>query len=149
MKFKCSVTINLPRKRVVELFNNPENLKEWQDGFYSFQPLEGEPEAIGSKSKLVYLMGKKKQRMELIETILENDLPDRFKGQYYHEHVTNTMLNTFTDLGDKTRYDAEVHYTEFRGFIIRIMVKIIPGMFKKQVQKWMDQFKDFCERQPA
>jgi hypothetical protein len=81
MKFTCSVTIDLPRKRVVELFDNPENLKEWQDGFHSFQPLKGEAGKNGSTAIMTYFMGKKKkQKMVITETILNNNLPDYLLG---------------------------------------------------------------------
>jgi hypothetical protein len=62
MKFTCSVTIDLPIKRVVELFDNPENLKEWQDSFYSFQPLEGETGQNGSTAEMTYFMKKVRSR---------------------------------------------------------------------------------------
>ena len=147
MKFTCSVTIDQPRKRVVELFDSAENLKEWQDGFYSFQPLEGEAGQNGSTAEMTYFMGKKKQKMVIIETILDNSLPDYFLGSYFHPHMTNTMKNIFTDLGEQTRYDAEIHYTEFNGFIVKVMATLMPSMFQKQVQKWMNQFKEFAEKE--
>ena len=37
MKFTNEVTINLPRARVVELFDNPDNMKQWQKGMESFE----------------------------------------------------------------------------------------------------------------
>ena len=80
MKFACQVIIDRPLDRVVELFNSVENLKEWQDGFVSFEHLSGEPGEIGAKSKLVYLMNNRD--MELIQTILSNNLPDEFTGHY-------------------------------------------------------------------
>jgi len=33
MKYTSEVTINLPRDRVVELFDDPDNLPKWQKGF--------------------------------------------------------------------------------------------------------------------
>jgi hypothetical protein len=36
MKFSRSVDINLSRQRVIELFDNPDNMQYWQDGFVSF-----------------------------------------------------------------------------------------------------------------
>ncbi|MBT7040151.1 MAG: SRPBCC family protein, partial [Bacteroidetes bacterium] len=35
MKFSCQVEINAPIDQVLELFVNPDNLKELQDGFIS------------------------------------------------------------------------------------------------------------------
>ena len=46
---------------------------------------------------------------------------------------------------NKTRYTSEIHYTEFNGFIVKVMAKLFPGMFKKQVLKWMQLFKVYVE----
>ena len=33
MKYTTEIEINKPVKKVVELFDNPANLKEWMEGF--------------------------------------------------------------------------------------------------------------------
>ena len=145
MKFQCTVLIDRPLDKVVELFSDPNNLGEWQDGFISFENLSGAPGATGSKSRFLYMMGK--NEMELIETILNNDLPREFAGEYWHKHMTNTMRYWFEPVSEaQTRYSSEVEYTELRGFMIKLMAFLFPGMFRKQVQKWMNQFKAFVER---
>lgn len=145
MKFNCSVDIKAPLEKVIDLFDDPDNLKEWQDGFESFENLSGEPGQPGTKSRMIYnIRGKP---MELIETITVRNLPHEFSGTYDHKHMSNSMKNYFEDLGDgQTRYRTEVEYTQFHSFPIKILAKLFPGMFKKQVQKWMDQFKGFVER---
>jgi len=141
MKFSCHVIIKAPLNTVIELFENPDNLKEWQDGFISLVPVSGVPGEVGSKSKLSY------EKLELIETIIRNELPEEFKATYEHKHMVNTMSCKFKIVDSKTtRLDQEIHYTKFNGFVIKIMAKLFPGMFKKQVQKWLNQFKAFVEK---
>ena len=147
MKFTCSVDIDLPRKRVIELFDNPDNMKEWQDGFVSFAPISGTPGQPGAKSRIIYKMGKKGKQFELIETVSVRNLPDEFSGTYEHKHMTNSMKNTFVELGEnKTRWNAYLEYNKLNGFMIKLMMKIMPGMARKQTQKWLDQFKVFAEK---
>ncbi len=67
MKFTCSVTINENIDKVVAMFENPDNLKEWQDGFVSHELLNGEPGVPGSQSRFMYM--NRNKPMELIETI--------------------------------------------------------------------------------
>ena len=144
MKFTCFVDIDLPVDRVIELFDNPDNLVEWQDGFVSFEHISGTPGQPGAKSKLTYKMGKR--NMDLIETINVRNLPEEFSGTYEGKSMLNTMSNRFSEFNTGvTRYEAEVEYLEFRGFMIKVMAFLMPGMFKKQVQKWMNQFKAFAE----
>lgn len=36
MKYTCEITINQPLNKVIELFDNPDNLKHWQPGLASW-----------------------------------------------------------------------------------------------------------------
>lgn len=142
MKFTCSIDIESDRFKVVEIFSNPENLKFFQEGLKSIEHLEGPPGQKGSTARLVY------EKLELIETILSNNLPNDFTALYEHKHMTNTMHVEFIDLGNnRTRYNSEIHYTKFNGLFIKIIAKLFPGMFKKQVLKWMRLFKAYVEKQ--
>jgi len=141
MKFICHTDINAPLHKVIELFENPDNLKEWQDGFKSLEPIRGAPGEVGAKSKLTY------EKLELVETIIRNELPEEFKANYEHKHMTNTMSCKFTKIeSNKTRFEQEIEYTQFNGFLPKLIAKLFPGMFKKQVQKWLNQFKVFAEK---
>ena len=96
--FTCSVEIALPVEKVIELFKNTENLKEWQDGFISFEHISGTPGEPGAKSRMQYKIGKR--QIELIETITVNNLPQEFSGTYEAKQMTNTMTNRFTSLDE-------------------------------------------------
>ncbi len=144
MKYICSVEIDAPIDKVVALWENEENFKEWQDGFESIEHLEGVPHTKNAKSKIV-LDGK--VRIELIETILSINLPEEKVALYEHIHMTNTQASRFQTIeNNRTRYTSEVEYTKFNGFMIKLMAKLFPGKFKGQSQKWMDQFKTFAEQ---
>ena len=144
MKFKCSVIIHRPLDEVLELFKNPDNLQYWQEGFVSYENLSGTPGDVGSKSFFVYQHGK--NRIELEETIMVNDLPEEFTADYVHEKMSNTMTNHFESLTNgHTLYEAYIDYYQFNGWVIKLMVKLFPGVFQKQTQKWLDRFKEFAE----
>lgn len=146
MKFSCSVDINLPRHRVIQLFDNPENMKYWQDGFISFNPVSGNPGEVGAQSHITYKMGRKE--MVLLETVALKDLPHTFHGIYEGDFGKNTMNSYFEEIGpNKTRWRSDLEYLEARGFVMKIMTKIMPSVMKKQTQKWMDQFKRWSEEQ--
>lgn len=144
MKYTCTVDIDLPMNRVVELWTNEDSFKEWQDGFESIQLLSGTPNTKGAKSKIIF---NGKRRMELIETIIKSDLPKEKTALYEHMHMTNTQTTRFEPIAEhRTRYISEVEYTKFNGWMIKLMAKMFPGKFKEQSQKWMNQFKDFAEK---
>lgn len=143
MKYTTEVTINVPRDKVVALFDNPDNMEKWQEGFVSMTHVSGEHGQAGMVSNLKY--NTRGREMELTETIESRDLPDEFIAIYEAKGVWNRHENYFYDQGDQTRY---VTTSEFKctGFI-RIMAFFMPGMFKKETLKQMNAFKAFAESQ--
>ena len=140
MNFTCTININASIDHVVKVFKNPDNLVHFQDGFISKELVSGEEGQQGAISKMIY------KKLELKETILIANLPEEFKGLYEHKHMTNTMTVKFVPKSQhQTQYISEIEYTSFNGVLITIIAKIFPGMFKKQVYKWMVQFKTYTE----
>lgn len=146
MRYKTEVLINLPRARVIELFDSFENLKKWQEGLVSFEHISGAPGQPGAKTRLLYDMGRR--RMEMIETIIERNLPDEFSGTYDASGVHNIVRNYFYDEGERTRWALDSEF-QFRSFM-RIMSLFIPGgKFREQTRSSMEAFKRFAENAPA
>lgn len=146
MKFTCTIQIDKPKEIVTEYFANPKYLGEYQEGFLGKELLSGTAGENGAVSIMLYKMGK--GQMELTETIIENKLPDTFFANYHHKHMDNTMFCKFTEIdSNKTQYVSEINYTAFRGFMPKLMAFLFPSMFKKQVDKWLVNFKNFVEKQ--
>lgn len=144
MKYTCEITIDKPVNRVIELFDNPDNMKYWMKGLESFEHISGTPGQPGAMSKLKFKMGKRE--MELIETIITRNLPEEFSGIYEANGVFNEVKNKFMPVSENaTRYITENHF-EFKGFM-KIIAFIMPGAFKKQSVKYLKAFKEFAENQ--
>lgn len=142
MKYEIEVKINLPREKVIELFNNPDNMKYWQPGLLSFEHISGEAGQVGAKSRLHYKMGKREIKM--IETITVNNLPHEFSGTYEAKGVWNQVQNYFMDLDDNKTLWKSVNEFKGTGFM-KIMMFLMPGMFKKETCKYLLNFKEFAE----
>lgn len=143
MKYSLEIEIDLPRDRVIELFDNPDNIKKWQPGLVSFEHVSGEPGQVGAKSKLVYKMGKR--TINMVETITTRDLPDVFSGVYDADGVHNTMVNRFEQpTPNKTKWIAESEF-RFSG-VMKMMSLVMPKkMFERQTCEFMQSFKTFAE----
>ncbi|NDV62411.1 SRPBCC family protein [Puniceicoccales bacterium CK1056] len=142
MKYFLEIEIAQPVDVVGALIGNPDHLKSWQPDLLEIQHLDGEPGAKGSTALLKYQMGK--STLEMKETILENDLPNRFVCTYEAGKVWNKVENDFEATpagGTKWLFTSEFKC----GGFMRLMVFFMPGMFKKQSLKSMHQFKDFAE----
>ena len=142
MQYTVSIDLDLPRERVIELFDDSENLPTGQRGLLSFEPMEGEPGHPGAKSKMVFKMGKR--NIDMVETITKRELPEAFDGTYDAKGVFNIVKNRFVELGpDKTRWDSDQEF-QLKGFM-RMIGFLMPGAFKKQSLKYMQDFKAFAE----
>lgn len=142
MKYSVDIIIDQPVSKVVELFDNPDNMGKWMDGFVSFEHLEGNPGHPGAKSRLKFNSGGRE--MEMIETITVRNLPQEFTGTYETKGVYNIVKNQFIALpGNRTHYISEQEF-QFTGFL-KIVAFLMPGAFKKQSKKYLENFKKFVE----
>ncbi len=142
MRYESEIIINLPRTRVIELFDSFDNLKKWQEGLISYDHLSGEPGEPGAKTRLLYNMGRR--RMEMIETIIERNLPDEFSATYDASGVHNIVRNNFYDEGEQTRWVLDSDF-QFRSYM-RIVSLFIPNSsFRNQTRSSMESFKRFAE----
>jgi len=142
MEYTNEIEIDLPTEKVVELFDNPNNISKWQPELVSFEPISGEPGKEGAKSKLKYKMGKRE--VEMIETITKNSLPDEFNGTYQAKGVFNEISNQFISLNNNKTKWVSHNIFELSGFM-KIIGFLMPGSFSKQSCKYMEQFKEFAE----
>jgi uncharacterized membrane protein len=142
MKYKTELIIDLPRDRVIDLFDSSENLPKWQPGLQSFEHIDGDPGQPGAKSRLLYDMGNRK--VEMVETVEKRNLPDEFSGTYEADGVWNWVSNRFYEEGqDKTRWEIETEF-KFSG-LMRILSFFMRGSFPKQTLETMEHFKRFAE----
>ena len=143
MKYTSEITINLPVARVVELFDNADNLKKWMTGLLSFEHVSGEPGQPGAKSKLVFERGKNK--MVMTETITKRNLPEEFSAQYEVQGTHNIQQNHFVVVSDNST--KWVSHTEFKfaSLGMKFMALVMPSAFKKQTMVFMKNFKEFAE----
>lgn len=147
MKYSEEVLIAAPRDEVIARYDNYDNLPKWQESYVSHEHLEGEPGATGSRTRVRHQMGKSEE--DLIETIEARAFPDRQVTVYECGPVWNRNVSTFDAIdGMQTRWTMEV---EFRasGLMMKVMMFLMPGAFKKQTRKAMTQFKAYVENDYA
>lgn len=147
MKYELSIEIDLPLNDVADAFSNPNQLADWQRGFISIESTEGEPGKEGSKSEIKYQMGKRK--IDMIETITQNDLPDAFSAIYEAKGVWNLQENTFIKISEsKTRWTSRSEFI-MQSFTLKLFAVFMPRMFKKQSYQYMTDFKAWAENEES
>jgi hypothetical protein len=106
---------NRHRSPAIALFDSTENLKKWQPCLQEFEHLSGDPGQVGSKSRMVHLMGKRE--CEMVETITKRDFPEEFCGTCEAKGVWNSVDNRFEELdGGRMRWHMVSEF-RFTGFM--------------------------------
>jgi hypothetical protein len=142
MKFHIEIIVDISLDKLIELFENPENLKKWQPNLIRFEHLSGALGQVGAKSRINYNMVIKEIVMN--ETILKRNLPDEFVLMYESDGVNNTVTNNFKEIApNKTRWIMQNHF-KFSG-LMKFAALAMKGIFKKQTELTMNRFKKFAE----
>ena len=145
MKYNCEIVIQVPRNKVIEYFDSFENMKHWQEGLISYDHLSGESGQPGAKTKLKYKTGKRE--IEMVETITVRNLPDEFSGTYEAKGVWNEVKNYFFENDESsTKWVTENEFI-FSTIFMKMMGWLMPGAFKKQSNKYLEDFKSFAEKE--
>ena len=142
MKYTTEIVVDVPRDEFIKKMDDPDNMKHWQRGLIGYEQLSKIPGQEGAQTSLSYEMGKRK--MDMVETIIKKNLPEEMHMTYDTKGVHNIQKNYFKDEGDKTRWVSETEF-QFSGFGMKLMGFLMPGAFKKQSLKYMQDFKAFAE----
>lgn len=142
MRYSVEIEINAPVAKVVELFDVPENVKNWMP-VTRIEPIQGSPGQVGTQSRLIMNNGGKETTM--VETVLVRDLPREFTGSYEFQGIVYVVKNHFLEApGGKTRYVSDQDF-QLMGFV-KLLGWLMPWLFKKESMKHMVAFKAFVER---
>jgi len=143
MKYKCEVTINLPREAVVELFRNYDLREHWQPGLIRLEKVEGTLGEVNGVCDMYCSMGKRE--MIIRETVLEQHLPDYITSMYVSNGMENIATEEFiANPNHTTTYVSEQEF--YSNKIINRLLLVFSGkMFRKATQDALEAFKAFCE----
>ena len=86
IKYSEEIVIDSNIDKVIDLFDNPHNMKQYMYGFESYTVIKGNINEIGTISEININFndnGKKESKIIMIEEILSNNLPIEKKTQIY------------------------------------------------------------------
>lgn len=146
MRYTLELELEANRERVLELFLNPENLKKWQPSLVTYEALTEGPLKVGSQSKQLHRMGTRET--EMIETITVANYPDEYAAMYESGDVWNLIENRFEVLDEnRTKWTLTSDFKS-TNWIMKIIMVLSPGSFKKMTSEFMGYFKEFVESSP-
>ncbi|WP_272023291.1 SRPBCC family protein [Olleya namhaensis] len=143
MKYTTQIIINKPLYECLDLLEDHNSKKHWQDGFESFEHVSGDLGKVGSKMRLNYVFGKRK--ISLTQTIAQKELGKTFHVNYDMDGMHNIQENYFEALdSNTTKWVSNNEFAPTR-FRTRMMLLLMPKAFKKQSKKYLVDFKHFAE----
>ena len=143
---KFTIEINLPIKRVSQLFSDSGNIKGWQKKLASLRHISGPPGEFGAVTELVY------KTVTIIETITSKNSPYEIICSYEHIRGRKTRMihkatYHFTSLKeDITLFEMKIEATKFIGFLPNLIMPLMNSAVKNHYRKQLYQFKAFAER---
>jgi hypothetical protein len=154
MKCTVSIEIALPREKVALLLADPTQLPKWLRGLVLHEPLSGTHGQAGTTSRVVMQMGR--QRIEGTETVTRREPADlrsiptgsvvQFDREIVGKGTWSAVRDRLTETGPETTHWTSESEYRFSGLPMRLVGLLMPGAFRKQSQRHMQDFKAFAEQ---
>ena len=147
IKYSEEIVINSNIEKVIDLFDNPYNMKQYMYGFESYTIVKGNINEIGTISEININFndnGKKESKIIMIEEILSNNLPTEKKLQYTSNGILNIVTNKFEKISDnQTKFINEQEFV-FNTYM-KLLFYFSKSSLKYQTRLYLNNFKDFVE----
>jgi len=143
MKYDTQIIIDLPIENVIGIFENTDNLPDWQRGLIYSKLIKGKNGEVGAKRKLKIDLEIK--TIIMIETIIKKNLPHEWHGKYTANGIESIQKNYFKQVNKNQTHWINQSEFKFHG-AMRIISKILPNIFKNRGEQVMIDFKAFAER---
>ena len=147
IKYSEEIVINSNIEKVIDLFDNPYNMKQYMYGFESYTIVKGNINEIGTISEININFndnGKKESKIIMIEEILSNNLPTEKKLKYTSNGILNIVTNKFEKISDnQTKFINEQEFV-FNTYM-KLLFYFSKSSLKYQTRLYLNNFKDFVE----
>ena len=142
MQLTIDVVIDIDRSGLLEIFEDPAQMKEWQPTLLSYELLEGKHAHVGARARIIHRMGP--TTVQMMETVTQRELPNLFAAHYEGRGVSNDVINRFSALSPtRTRWQLETRF-RFSG-ITWLVAKLMPATFEKETRATMHRLKAYAE----
>jgi len=154
VKYTNSIELSLPRTKVARLLADPDLIPKWLRDVVVHEPVQGVHGEVGTRSRVVMRSGDR--TMEATETITRREPADLrriptsadvvFEREIVGAGMWSQVRDRLTELGpERTLWVSESEY-RFDQLPLRLLGLIAPGMFRKQSQQHLEDFKAFAEQ---
>ena len=146
MKLNYEISIDASLDRVWAAFDNPANMRRWQQNFHSHTHKSGQPGQPGSVGELVF--DENGRKVVLKETITERRAPDFLAAIYESGQGSTLVVNHFKAIDANTTHWSSWCNITFRG-MMKFMSLFVAGRVRRRTEADMQRFKLMVESDEA
>lgn len=144
IEYKASVEIEKPRDQVWQLMTDRSKAKEWIAGLQSIEQISGQPDEVGSKSRIILVRDGRTD--EFIRELTDIKKPEQISTRLENDYVLHQMTIDLTETDGKTRVTSHENLAG-KNFFIRSILAFLTGQSTKLSQKNYDNLKALAEAQ--
>lgn len=142
--YEVKIEVNKPIDEVFALFNDKNKLKEWTPTIKLFEPINETANHVGSTYKVI--VDNNGKDFEMTEKVLAFEKNKKVSIEFDAQGMLKTDVITFKSVGNKTIITNNAS-CKGTNFMLKCIFPFSKGMFKKEDQKYLDNFKKFAEAQ--
>ncbi|MDJ0657033.1 MAG: SRPBCC family protein [Xanthomonadales bacterium] len=141
--YQIEVHVSADRPTVFAVYNNPERMGDWVEGFLGMENLSGQPNEVGSRWRLSFEHDRGGV-MEVEEKVIAFRQDELFAFTADSDFATMDSRTRFEDAGNGTviRVDAEL---EGKGLIWRSMAVLSASMIRDRTERDLLRLKKLIE----
>ena len=143
-KYSAEVSINKPLSEVFQTFNNSENIKNWITEIKSFDVVNENPGKTGSIYKIV--IDSQGQEITMTEKVIAFVPNEKVTLFFDAENMLKTNDYLFSENNGITTITLNAS-CQSDSYIMACMFPLFKGTFQKQDQSYLNNFKDYIEKQ--
>lgn len=142
--YGAEIEVDKPLKEAWAVHKDFTKFDQWLDGFESIEHISGEPDAIGSKYKVVVIPQEGEPPFEMIETLKAMEEFDHVTLHFDSEMMDFEQTTYFSEKDGKTSIKTDSKVIG-KGMVMRSMfalMEMLGGSFTAQEAKNLGQLKN-------
>jgi len=140
--YELEVKVERPRQEVFSIFNDPETMPHWIEGFKSMERLSGEQGRNGATYRMTVLNDGKE--ISVTQNVVKQIAAESCEYLVTDENMNNKVLITFTDDGTGTVIRVS-KYFKGRKMLSRCMLPLLKSSLYEQDVRQFNMLKAYIE----
>jgi uncharacterized membrane protein len=140
--YELEVRIDSPRQEVFSIFNSPETMPHWIEGFKSMELLSGEQGKNGATYRMTVMSDGKE--ISVTQNVVKQIEAESCEYLVTDEHMSNKVLITFKDDGTGTLIHVSKFFTG-RKMLSRCMLPLLNSSLRDQDIRQFEMLRAYIE----